>query len=144
MSASLVRGADGTYLMSRATLYDVTEWNQAILALKESEERFGQMFRLSPNAIMVSSVADGRLIDANEAFLRITGRTREEAIGRTTAELGFWRDSKERAETLDFPAMTQGATHQYERTIRTPAGSRGTCWSTRRALSCRDRPCCSP
>jgi len=122
MSASLIRDQDGRYLMSRGTLYDVTEWNQAILALKESEERFGQMFRLSPNAIAATSPADGRLLDANDAFLRVVGRTREEAIGRTTAELGFWRDARERAAALDLPAIAQGAVSQYERTLRTPAG----------------------
>jgi PAS domain S-box-containing protein len=122
MSASLVRDPGGSYLMSRATLYDVTEWNQAILALKESEERFGQMFRLSPNAIMVTSVADGRVIDANEALLRILGRPRGDVIGRTTAELGFWRDTAERAAELDIPAVAAGGVQQYERAIRTSGG----------------------
>ncbi|HEY6239918.1 MAG TPA: PAS domain S-box protein, partial [Burkholderiales bacterium] len=122
LSASLVRDPDGSYLMSRATLYDVTEWNQAILALKESEERFGQVFQLSPNAIMVTSVVDGGIINANEAFLRIVGRPHEDVVGRTTAELGFWRDNEERAAALDLPAMAQGAVQQYERGIRTPTG----------------------
>ena len=122
ISASLVRDPDGNYLASRATLYDVTEWNQAILALKESEERFGLMFQHSPNAIMVTSVADGRVIDANEGFLRIVGRAREGVIGRTTAELGFWRDAEERSAALDLQAVAQGSVRQYERVIRTPAG----------------------
>jgi PAS domain S-box-containing protein len=122
VSASLVRDPDGSYLMSRATLYDVTEWNQAVLALKESEERFGKLFQLSPNAIMVTSVADGRVLDANEAFLRIVGRAPRDVIGRTTAELGFWRDPQERAASLDLPAMAQGGVQQYERVIRTPTG----------------------
>ncbi len=122
VSASLVRDPDGSYLMSRATLYDVTEWNQAVLALKESEERFGLMFQHSPNAIMVTSVADGRVIDANEGLLRIVGRARADVIGRTTAELGFWRDVEERAAALDLEAMARGSIERYQRIIRTPAG----------------------
>jgi len=122
VSASLVRDTDGSYLMSRATLYDVTEWNQAVLALKESEERFHLMFQLSPNAIMVTSVADGRVIDANEGLLRVVGRAREDVIGRTTAELGFWRDAEERAAALDLEAMARGSIGRYQRVIQTPAG----------------------
>ena len=80
------------------------------------------MFQHSPNAIMVTSVADGRVIDANEGFLRMVGRPREQVIGRTTAELGFWRDADERVAALDLEAVAQGSVRQYERVIGTPAG----------------------
>ena len=122
MSASLVRAPDGSYLMSRATLYDVTEWNQAVHELKESEERFGQMVRLSPDGIVLTSVAEGRVSEANEAFCRIAGRPREEVIGRTTLELGFWRDPHERQAMVVIPAMVPGGIRQFEHVIRTPAG----------------------
>ena len=122
LSASLVRAPDGSYLMSRATLYDVTEWNQAVHALKESEARFGQVFRLSPDGIVLTSVAEGRVSEANEAFCRIAGRPREQVIGRTTIELGFWRDAHERQAMVVIPAMIPGGVRQFEHTIRTPAG----------------------
>jgi PAS domain S-box-containing protein len=93
-----------------------------MLALKESEARFGQVFRLSPDGIMVTSVAEGRVIEANEAFCQIVARPREEVIGRTTLELGFWRDSHERRAMVVVPAMTPGGIRQYEHVIRTPGG----------------------
>jgi PAS domain S-box-containing protein len=123
MSASLVRDPDGSYVMSRATLYDVTEWNQAILALKESEERFGQMFRMSPDGIVVTSVAEGRVIEANEAFCHIVGRPRDDVLGRTATELGFWRDTQERTERLAIPSLG-GGVRERERPFYTPAGER--------------------
>src|SRR5215467_2901440 len=119
MSASLVRGPDGSYLMSRATLYDVTEWNQAVRALKDSEERFGQVFRLSPDGIVLTSIAEGRVIEANEAFCRIAGHPRDEVIGRTTIDLGFWRDAHERQAMVVIPAMIPGGVRQFEHVIRT-------------------------
>lgn len=94
-------------------------------ALSASEERFGQMFRLSPDGIMVTSVAAGRVIEANDAMLRILGRPRGEVIGRTDTDLGIWRDAHERMATLALPAMTQGGSiRQYEHSIRTPEGEK--------------------
>ncbi len=97
------------------------ELRTALESVQMHEQRFGQMFRLSPDATVVTSVADGRVIETNDAFCRMAGRKREDVIGRTTAELGFWRDAQERAEILG-PSLAPGGIHQYERTIRTPAG----------------------
>ncbi len=97
------------------------ELRSALDSVRMHEQRFGQVFRLSPDATVVTSIADGRVIEANEAFCHLTGRARPDVIGRTTEEIGFWRDAGERAAWLG-PAMKAGGVHQYERTIRTPAG----------------------
>lgn len=97
------------------------ELRSALGSVEMHEQRFGQMFRLSPDATVVTSVADGKVIEANEAFCRLTGRARKDVIGHTTEEIGFWRDGAERAARLG-PALGAGGLHQYERTIRTPAG----------------------
>jgi len=97
------------------------ELRAALDSVRMHEQRFGQLFRLSPDATVVTSVAEGRIIEANDAFLHLTGRTRGDVIGRTTGELGFWRDPEERAARLG-PALKREGVHQYERTIRTPAG----------------------
>jgi PAS domain S-box-containing protein len=98
------------------------ELRSALESVQIHEQRFGQMFRLSPDATVVTSLADGRVIEANEAFCQLTGRAREDVVGRTTEEIGFWRDPVERAERLG-PALKAGGVHQYERSIRTPAGA---------------------
>src|SRR5215467_12070443 len=93
-------------------------------ALKESEERFGQMFRLSPDGIMVTTVAEGRVIEANDAMLRILGRERNDVIGRTVTALGIWRDLFEHKAMVALPAMTPGGIRQYEHQVRTPDGEK--------------------
>jgi PAS domain S-box-containing protein len=98
------------------------ELRAALESAQMHERRFGQMFRLSPDATVVTSIDDGRVIEANEAYCQLTGRAREDVIGRTTQEIGFWRDSGERTARLG-PALKPGGVHQYERTIRTPAGA---------------------
>lgn len=71
-------------------LRDVTaRRRRAVDTLRASEARFATAFEASPLAMSVSSIADGRYRDVNEAFLRLTGYAREEVVGRTAAELGL-------------------------------------------------------
>jgi PAS domain S-box-containing protein len=97
------------------------ELRAALDSIQQHEQRFGQMFRLSPDATVVTTVAEGRVIEANDAFCRFADRNREAVLGRTTAELGFWRDTHDRAAMLVIPTSGGNVRH-YERTIRTPAG----------------------
>ena len=41
------------------------------------EERFSKAFHASPHPIAITSLEDGRVIDVNDAFLRMTGYRRE-------------------------------------------------------------------
>jgi len=63
------------------------ERRQAEEALRESEERFSKAFHANPAPLSISRLADGRFLDVNTAFLRLTGYEREEVIGRTSVEL---------------------------------------------------------
>jgi PAS domain S-box-containing protein len=54
------------------------------------------VFELSPIIMCITGLADGRLRDVNEAFLRTSGYTREEVLGRTTLDLGLWLDPVQR------------------------------------------------
>jgi PAS domain S-box-containing protein len=65
--------ADGLSVFFR----DVTDRHQAQAALKASEQRLRRVFELNPIG-MVTGDADGRLFEANDAFLRIVGKTREQ------------------------------------------------------------------
>jgi PAS domain S-box-containing protein len=70
-------------------------------ALRLSEEKFSRAFRVSPDSITISRIEDGRFIEANEGFERMSGYSRAEAMGRTAIELGLWQNSGQRAKLLD-------------------------------------------
>ncbi|MGE5239713.1 MAG: sigma-54 interaction domain-containing protein [Chloroflexota bacterium] len=78
----------------------MTERKQAEDALRLSEEKFYKAFRSSPDWITISHLADGRYVDVNDAFLRMTGYAREEVIGRTSLELGIWANPEDRREMV--------------------------------------------
>ncbi len=92
--------AGGRLVDLEGFITDVTATVQAEAALRSSEEKFSKAFRASPDAISVSELATGRMIDVNEGFVRISGYTRDEIIGRTSAELGFWTAPETRAQIM--------------------------------------------
>jgi PAS domain S-box-containing protein len=55
-------------------------------ALGESEERFQKAFRASPVALSIVTRAEGRFVDANDAFLNLLGVRREDIVGKTADE----------------------------------------------------------
>ena len=63
---------------------------------KASEDRFRSVFRSSPIAFSITTLADGRFVEINEAFERRYGYSRDEVLGRTTNELRIWDDPNER------------------------------------------------
>jgi PAS domain S-box-containing protein len=57
-------------------------------------------FELSPTILVVTGLADGRVRDVNDAFLKITGYVREEVLGRPMADLGLWLHPEQRERGL--------------------------------------------
>ncbi|MDR3580698.1 MAG: PAS domain S-box protein [Oryzomonas sp.] len=80
---------------------DITKRKQAEEALQKSEEKFTKVFKVSPEAMVITSMVDGRYLDVNDAFLEITGLQRDEVIGHTSLELGFWLDASERQQFFE-------------------------------------------
>ncbi len=81
-------------------LQDITERKMAEQALHKSEERFSKAFRNNPLAITISTEAEGRYLDVNDAFLDMVGYPRKDVIGRTGTELRFWGEPLDRMEML--------------------------------------------
>ncbi|MFA5308551.1 MAG: PAS domain S-box protein [Dehalococcoidales bacterium] len=69
---------------------DVTDRKKMEQALRESEEKFSQAFNLSPIAVGLIDIDASRFVEVNDSFLRFTGYSREEVIGRTPEELELW------------------------------------------------------
>jgi diguanylate cyclase (GGDEF)-like protein/PAS domain S-box-containing protein len=53
-------------------------------------------FHASPDAILISRLADGRLVEVNDGFSRLFGFGREEALSNTSLQLGLWINPQDR------------------------------------------------
>ena len=80
---------------------DVTARRRAEEALRFSEEKFAKAFRACPFRVSIGTLAEGRFIEVNDAFLRDHGFTREQVIGRTSPELGLWADPGDRRRLIE-------------------------------------------
>jgi PAS domain S-box-containing protein len=90
---------------------------------KRAEERFCKAFSASPEPTTIVTMAEGRFIDVNESFLRVTGYQREEVIGRTSLELKFWERPEDRAKLIEI-LDKQGLVRDLEITFLTRSGAR--------------------
>ncbi|RMO48268.1 Sensory box/GGDEF domain/EAL domain protein [Pseudomonas amygdali pv. eriobotryae] len=55
-----------------------------------SEGKFASVFAQCPDAMIIASLADGHIMDANAAFVERTGLTLDEVIGKTPTQLDLW------------------------------------------------------
>ncbi|HKQ57440.1 MAG TPA: PAS domain S-box protein [Candidatus Eisenbacteria bacterium] len=89
--------------------------------LRQSEQRFGAVYEHAPFAIALARLATGAIVDVNAAWERLTGVAREEAIGRTSVELGLAVDPAGRDGLLES-TRREGVSPPLEIAIRTRAG----------------------
>jgi diguanylate cyclase (GGDEF)-like protein/PAS domain S-box-containing protein len=65
-------------LAVHVTLTDISDKKNAEIAREESETRYRAIFDKAHNGLVVVDVASGRLLSANEAFLKMVGNSRDE------------------------------------------------------------------
>ena len=102
-------------------LVDITARQRAERALRETERRFVQAFHANPLPMSITRLVDGQHLDVNEAALRHSGYTREEMLGATKSDLGFWVSTSERDRLLHL-LHTEGRARDFEVTFRTKSG----------------------
>ncbi len=80
---------------------DISELHRAQEALQRSEATLSHVVATSPDLITLTEADSGVFVTVNDTFTRLTGYTREEAIGRTALDLGVWADPREREAFVD-------------------------------------------
>jgi two-component system cell cycle sensor histidine kinase/response regulator CckA len=126
---------------------DITDSKQGVAggermedALRKSEEKFSKAFRSSPAAVTIADISEGRFIDVNEAFERVTGYRRDEAIGRTAHELEIWADPHDREETIRQLSAV-GRIRNVEYRFRSKDGAMGTGLISAELIELDGKPC---
>lgn len=99
-SNSSIRDENGEVQYILSHVYNITERKKAEEALRMSEDKFAKVFNRSPLWVVITTLEDGRYLEANETFLHETGYTREEVIGHTAEELGIRINPREREDLV--------------------------------------------
>lgn len=75
---------------------DITSRKVAEDAQQESEDKFRNLFELSPQPITLTELETSRLVDVNDKHFELTKFNREEILGKTAIEMGlFTEEGKE-------------------------------------------------
>jgi diguanylate cyclase (GGDEF)-like protein/PAS domain S-box-containing protein len=117
MSITPVR-RDGQITHYVAIKQDVSERQRTEAALRESEQRFRDIFEQSLDAIVVTD-PEHSIIDANPAVERLLGWSREELIGRSSLSLAADAGGSEHIVSV---LRDQGVVRDYETRARTRDG----------------------
>lgn len=78
------------YAGSFAILTDITALKRAAEALRLSEEMFSKAFRSSPSSTFIATLKDQRIINVNDSFVKNTGYSMFEVIGKTLSEIALF------------------------------------------------------
>ncbi|MDA8139879.1 MAG: PAS domain S-box protein [Desulfobacteraceae bacterium] len=100
-SASVLRNSTGQPIGFYGLLRDRTVQKMAEEALRRSEESYRGILELAPDAISIGRIEDGRYLEVNNAFCRLTGYSAAETIGRTALELNLYVNSEDRQRMLE-------------------------------------------
>ena len=92
------------------------ETRAVISQLHLVEEKFSKAFRMSPDAMIISEFESGTLLEVNDSHEQLTGYRREDVIGRTSLEIGTFKDAADRQEFL-APMQATGSARRVERKI---------------------------
>ena len=119
-----VRDDAGKIVRIAGVVTDVTERNQAMRLLRESERRFSTLLG---NVELVSLMRDreGRITYCNEYLLRLTGWRQEEVIGRNWIELFIPPEiADEKKDVFAALIANRPEAWHYEHEILTRSGER--------------------
>ncbi|MEH2358195.1 sensor histidine kinase [Nostoc sp.] len=83
-----------------AIVRDITERKQAEVTLQNLAKKFSKAFSCSPDSITISTLQEGRFLEVNDSFVKLSGYERDEAISKTAFELNLWVDDRDRLNLL--------------------------------------------
>ncbi len=98
-----IKDAAGNVIRAIETLNDVTDRIRLEQKLKESEEKYRDLYDNAPDGYY-SLAGNGLIVEANRTFLQMLGYSRNEAIGKLCIEDLLSGDSVQTCQTK-FPAL---------------------------------------
>jgi PAS domain S-box-containing protein len=100
INAIAVKDAQGNFLVSRSTIFDISERKLQQEALQESEAKYRLLFESNPHPMCVYDVETLQFLAVNQAAINHYGYSREEFLSMTLADIRL---------PEEIPAMLQVA-----------------------------------
>ena len=92
-----------------------------IRAVQESRATFSTAMQTSSDSIIITRLTDGTILEVNEGFEKMTGYSRDEALGKSAAELMNWVEADDRKAFVKV-LQERGEYSNFETQFRTENG----------------------
>ena len=100
---------------------DISDRKRIEANLRLSEEKFYKAFHSNPDAITITRLEDGLIVDVNDGFCSLLGYTRTEALADSTVHLGLWANPHDREDVVAQLQQT-GQVRDREIQMRSKSG----------------------
>ena len=67
----------------------------------KSGEQFERFFNLHPDALSITQIRNGKIVEVNNGYLKLIGYQRDEVIGETTLDINIWDNVNDRKELFN-------------------------------------------
>ncbi len=92
--------------------------------VSNNDQRFASIFALIPDPLLMTRLSDGKVVTANAAVCVLLGWKHVDLLGRTTVEIGLWRDLDSRGKIVanlrkngEFSSLELSSRHQNGQVI---------------------------
>ncbi len=107
VNASVLRDASGNPVGFVSAIEDITERKKAEWALKESEEKFQNIFESVADGLIYLD-RSGKILDVNRKAVEIFGGSKEELLGKRFTKIGIFSFREIPALMRNFASMLRG------------------------------------
>jgi PAS domain S-box-containing protein len=97
------------------------------------ENKFAEVFQISPDAIAITNLKNGKYLDVNEGYLKLFGYSSEELVRNTATDLHIWTDP-EKLKLFKQRLLELGEVKNMEVLLLTKAGQTITCLLSARTI----------
>jgi len=118
----------------------MSELKKAEAALRASEEKFSKAFHADPDAIIITRLGDGHILEINEGFVGLFGYTPEEAVGKTVLDLNIYANPADHHQIVN-ELRSNARVEGREVEIHRRGASRGVALLTAERIELQGEPC---
>lgn len=122
------------------TFADLEPRRKAETALRHSEERLSQVFRLAPVAQLATTIDEFRILEVNHAFVALTGCPAEQLVGKLLRECDVWEEATAWA-ALARELKASNSIRDIELPVRTRDGAHIDCLLSAHVVTIREQDC---
>ncbi|GJM04530.1 MAG: hypothetical protein DHS20C09_05210 [marine bacterium B5-7] len=97
----------------RGVMFNIAHQKEIETVFENNQKRLSAAIEISPDMIVMTRLNDGKIIEVNKGFTHSTAFTEEEALGKTSVELGIWPSSEKREEYVRL-LLDQGYINNHE------------------------------